>query len=288
MDDRYTIDTPEHITFDYDVAGIGSRFLAALIDNTILGLLIGVLLVLMGMLAEGALSGDVGGLYSGAMALLTALNFLLFWGYFLFFEVAWNGQTPGKRVVGLRVVRDGGRPITLAAAAVRNLVRFVDFLPLMYGVGVVAMFVDARSRRLGDLAAGTLVVKDRRAVTLESLAAPPYPQAAVPELLLPNMAALSASDYNLVQEFLQRRATLAPEVRARLAARLATQMRARLALPPDEHVDHERLLQQVALEYAAARRGNGRPIESAPAADAEYHPTPSLPHTGRGGQEERA
>jgi uncharacterized RDD family membrane protein YckC len=256
MDDRYTIDTPEHIAFDYDVAGIGSRFLAAIVDSVILAILLTVVLTLTALVGASA-EALFAGLDSLLLALLGLLNFALFWGYFLFFEQAWNGQTPGKRLVGLRVVREGGRPITLAAAAVRNLVRIVDFLPMFYGVGVVVMFVDGRSRRLGDLAAGTLVVKDRRTVTLESLTASTPPAfaeaaAAAPALTLPNLHLLAASDYDLVQEFLRRRPTLRPEVRQRLGAQLATKIRERLELAAGE--PDEALLQRVAFEYALLRR----------------------------------
>jgi hypothetical protein len=102
-----------------------------------------------------------------AVYALIAFGFL--WGYYIFFETLWDGQTPGKRRARLRVIRSDGLPIGFAEAAIRNLVRMVDFLPAYYGVGVVAMFVDGRSRRLGDLAAGTLVVRDKGMITLESL-----------------------------------------------------------------------------------------------------------------------
>jgi hypothetical protein len=95
--------------------------------------------------------------------------FALLWGYYIFFETLWNGQSPGKRWVGLRVIAHDGTPIGVSATLIRNLVRIVDFLPLYYGIGVVTMFIDRQSRRLGDFAAGTLVVYERGAITLEHL-----------------------------------------------------------------------------------------------------------------------
>ncbi|NJP04505.1 MAG: RDD family protein [Chloroflexaceae bacterium] len=185
MDNHYTIDTPENIEFRYDIAGIGSRFLAALVDTILLGLLQISVLFLMFFLISRTNVGNDDGLTSIILAVGFLLLFFFQWGYFLLFEMIWNGQSPGKRMVRLRVVREGGRPITFGASAVRNLIRIVDFLPAFYGLGVVVMFIDRRVRRLGDLAGGTLVVKERHALSLESLTsrAVPLPP---PALQLPN------------------------------------------------------------------------------------------------------
>src|SRR5262249_33255826 len=116
-------------------------------------------------------SGDTTTGLAWLLAVFGLVAFAFLWGYYIFFEMAWNGQSPGKRWVGLRVMRLDGTPLTLSESIIRNLVRLVDFLPAYYGVGVVAMFISSQSRRLGDLAAGTVVVHDRAAVTLASLAA---------------------------------------------------------------------------------------------------------------------
>ncbi len=104
---------------------------------------------------------------SWIVAILGLISFILLWGYYIFFEILWNGQSPGKRWVGLRVIRIDGTPITLSESIIRNLVRIIDFLPTAYGVGVVTMFINTNSRRVGDLAAGTIVVHDREAKGLE-------------------------------------------------------------------------------------------------------------------------
>ena len=192
LDDYLHIDTPENVAFGYEVAGIGSRFLAALVDTLLIVILQVIVNVTLLLLVAAFLDfrlDDLNGLPSGWAWVAAAFGLVAFaflWGYYIFFELLWNGQSPGKRMVGLRVLRANGAPITLAESLIRNLVRLIDFLPMYYGVGVVTMFIDSKSRRLGDLAAGTLVVRERARITLESLAsplptppqpAPPYPAA---------------------------------------------------------------------------------------------------------------
>src|SRR4051812_6515924 len=256
MDDRYTIDTPENIEFAYDIAGIGSRFLAAMIDTLLIGVAETIVILIVGLTSSalGLHATD-----SLLAALGSLLAFAILWGYYIAFELLWNGQSPGKRVIGLRVVREGGRPITFVGSAIRNLIRIVDFLPALYGIGVVVMFVDRRSRRLGDLAAGTLVVKERRNITLASLTAgavAPFaalaPGEALPQPTLANIGLLNDQDYNLVQEFLSRRSELGREARARLGVQLAGSIQVRLGLP--QGGDAERFLQYVAGEYQLLKR----------------------------------
>lgn len=161
--DDLIVSTPERVAFQYQVAGIGSRFLAQFIDILILAIL--QVVITIGALASGGI------LNAPELAALieVILSFILLAGYFLVSEAAWNGQTVGKRSVRLRVVGDQGEPITLGQATIRNLVRIIDFLPFFYAVGVVAMFTNSRSKRLGDFAAGTLVVRDRDRISLYDL-----------------------------------------------------------------------------------------------------------------------
>jgi uncharacterized RDD family membrane protein YckC len=256
MSDRYIVDTPENIELSYDVAGIGSRFLAAIVDTLLVLLLQGALLAVMVGLLSRADSGS--GAQSVLLAVWGTLSFLFLWGYYIVFELIWNGQSPGKRAVGLRVVRTGGRPITFVASAIRNLVRLIDFLPGLYGVGVVTMFIDGQARRLGDLAAGTLVVKEGRALTLDALATPAAPPLALAgdaaAITLPNIDRLAPDDYDLLQEYLARRADLGRDSRARLAAQLAAALKARLGLP--EGGNPEIFLEYVASQYRLYTQGS--------------------------------
>src|SRR5579859_3411485 len=159
---EYSVLTPERVSLQYDIAGIGSRGAAAIVDTAIQAVTLTVVIVALGAgLAISGLSGDGGSgsslLVVGfiAVAVLAIAD-----GYFMFFEILWNGQTPGKRMVGIRVIRENGYPMRPIDAVIRNLVRVVDWLPFGYGVGVLAMLFNSRSRRLGDFASGTIVVRE--------------------------------------------------------------------------------------------------------------------------------
>lgn len=260
-DETLNIDTPENVIFGYRVAGIGSRFLAALVDTTLILVLqlvvnFAVLLVARYVFRLSFSTGDETGL-AWLLAVFGLIAFAFLWGYYIFFEMVWNGQSPGKRWVGLRVMRMDGTPITLSESIIRNLVRLVDFLPAYYGVGVVAMFVNSQARRLGDLAAGTVVVHDRAAVTLESLAAAPARPNAGPSGMVSAgqwpVERLTSRDLEMAEDFLRRRETLAnrPALARRIAQALLTRMGADPALA--EHVPGEVLIREI-LE---ARQGKG-------------------------------
>lgn len=208
-DDHLKISTPENVAFSFPVAGIGSRFIAALVDTAAIIALQGVVLVFGGILA-GILMGGTADLLdtlsSWIIGILGLVSFVFLWGYYIFFEMLWNGQSPGKRLAKLRVVRRDGGPISLTESVIRNLVRLVDFLPLIYGLGVIVMFVDGKARRLGDLAAGTLVVRE---ATNRYIPTPAGRfSAAAPEIdglgQLP-LERLSPEDLALVESFLRRR-----------------------------------------------------------------------------------
>lgn len=168
--DDLVISTPERVAFQYPIAGIGSRFLAQAIDLIVFGLL--ALVIGIAAAAFGAV------FHNSQLALLLwlLLSFCLIFGYFLVSEALFGGQTLGKRMLRLRVVQDRGEPIGFSQAAVRNLIRIVDFLPFFYGIGLVALFINGRGKRLGDLAAGTLVVRERERINLYDLAATAQPE----------------------------------------------------------------------------------------------------------------
>mgnify|MGYP001109710060 CR=1 FL=1 len=251
MDDRYIVDTPENISVSYGVAGIGSRFLAGIIDTLLIGLIYFVLLFAV------AYANSVMDEWSSVfVAIVVIVMFLITWGYYILFELLWNGQSPGKRLIGLRVVHTGGRPISFIGSAIRNLVRVVDFLPSMYALGVVTMFIDARSRRLGDLAAGTLVIKEERVVTLESLTSnqnnakyllPLKPGEPIPPLELQHVDQLKMEEFELIHDFLTCRSHLSSSSRARLASQLAQLVSERLQLPQTNIP--EAMLEYVATQY---------------------------------------
>jgi uncharacterized RDD family membrane protein YckC len=158
--DQLNIDTPELVAIEMPLAGIGSRFVAILIDYLILGAFL-LLLLLVSAIVIPALHIFGGVSANWAIGIFFLIMFLMQWGYFSLFEALWKGRTPGKRAAKIRVIHQSGRGITFLESLSRNLVRFIDYLPGFYAAGVVAMFMSRQHQRLGDMVAGTLVVRDR-------------------------------------------------------------------------------------------------------------------------------
>jgi len=218
------VTSPESITFTFDVAGLGSRFAAITTDTLVQVALLLTILIL----AMGSVYVDLSvylpsraramGISLWVWAALVILTFLITWGYFVFFEMTWNGQTPGKRIFGLRVIRAGGYPVDLLASAVRNLIRYVDYLPGNYSVGVLTMLLSRQWQRLGDHAAGTLVVRDRRLEAPTALVAEAAPAW---QASLAQIERVTAEEYQVVREFLRRRGELERNSREDLGRRIA-------------------------------------------------------------------
>ena len=232
-EETFDIQTPENVAFGYQVAGIGSRFLASLLDTLIVGLLQVVILIVLTLIIRAfdgsAFSDQISAWVYAIFGLVAAI---FYWGYYVFFEMLWNGQSPGKRWVGLRVIRGDGTPITLSESLIRNLARLVDFLPAAYGVGIVTMFIDKQSRRLGDLAAGTLVVQDRAPITMQDLAVKrtvhlrPWANVSLDGFPVER---LTNNDLSLIEDFLLRRDQLTH--RESLAIQILNTLYQRLGLP---------------------------------------------------------
>lgn len=227
-DEFLSIDTPENVVFGYEVAGIGSRFMAAFVDS----ILFVTLQVVVYIMINAVFDLTAG---TFAAAILGALGFIFSWGYYVFFEMAWNGQSPGKRWAGLRVIRRDGSPITFTESLIRNLIRPIDFLPLAYAVGIITMFLNRQANRLGDLAAGTLVVYAQEEVTLDSLNHSTRNKAVLrdmvsEEMMLWPVDRLSNPDIELAQSYLQRRMELKNPA---LAQTIRRALLARMGLEPD-------------------------------------------------------
>ncbi len=236
------VETPEHVVLDLEIAGFASRLLAALLDSLIVTGLGVAWFVLLAVLLGFGLLGEP---WFGALVLLG--GFALWNGYFILFEGLRRGQTPGKRRLGIRVVRDTGHAVTLGDAVVRNLLRVADFLPPPYLGGLLLMAFHRRGKRLGDLAAGTVVVRDRPAEWLRPAAAAPAPSAlAAPEL--------SDAEFRLLGRFLDRAAQLDAPARDRLAGSLAVRFGARLGHRSGAPLE---LLVELHARELASRRGLG-------------------------------
>ena len=225
MNEQLSIETPEQIDISFQKAGIGSRFYAALIDTGLLALILFVgYYVNRNFIME---LGDTLGNWLGAIGGI--LVFALFWGYYMVFEVTSNGQTLGKRVLGVRVIKDGGYPIGFADSAIRNLVRVVDFLPFFYGAGLLTMLINGNWQRLGDLAAGTLVVKTAR-TDLKPTGASTNTR--VPVINIPReefnydgwirLELMTETEFGIIREYLSRRGTLPKFRRSELARTVAS------------------------------------------------------------------
>ena len=178
-------------------------------------------------------------------ALVILVWFTLFYGYFALFEALWNGQTPGKRAIGLRVITLSGRPITVIDAILRNLVRIVDQIPGIYAVGIVVVFLSPKNQRLGDLAAGTVVVHEQ--ALRHDLRAPSAATGG------PHLGAhrLQPNEIEAMEVFLKRRDELPDWRRDKTASQLARHVRTRLGIHDDRQPPDEQLIEQLVAEYRA-------------------------------------
>ena len=245
-----TIQTPEGVDLQLTLAGVGSRFASAIVDFLIQA----ALLLALGFLLLGGAALGAGGI-SGAgtlVAVYFVASFLVFVGYDITFEVLNSGQTPGKRMNGLRVVRSAGQPVNFVTSTIRNVLRLVDWLPATYAVGVLAILVTARNQRLGDLAAGTIVVRARQPGPSPVAAVAREPVAVPTELAGWDTTAVTAQELAAVRSFLDRRDSLEYGPRSAIAATLAGGLKGKVAGVSDEY-DGERFLE--ALAAAKGARG---------------------------------
>jgi uncharacterized RDD family membrane protein YckC len=227
------IETPERVQLEFALASIGNRFLACAIDHfiqvtTITLICIGLLLMLSASPTDG-----VGEILTEApkwvVAILLIVLFLLFTSYFAIFEWLWNGQTPGKKLLKLRVIREDGRPITLWETIARNLMRLFDIMPLpFYSIGFIAVFLSPRDQRIGDLFAGTVVVRERadKAPTFDAVFANPMADSAFRRLqkqtnFVADLSGLTEKEIDVIETFLRRRWDLPDKQRLWMAWRVA-------------------------------------------------------------------
>jgi len=268
--DQLNIETPEQVDLRFPVAGIGSRFVAVLVDHLI-QLVPYVLIFIAALFFPGSSGGGApapvkpsAGMELGekwAIAIITLINFVWITGYFALFEAFWHGQTPGKRLMKLRVIKDSGRQITLFEALARNLLRIIDILPTAYAIGVITMLCNRKNKRLGDFAAGTLVVHelpvdDRPAEAFLSGTNYFAPKTeAPPENPIPAdaISRLDAADLHVIETFFARALDLDMPTRARMAERIVARMTAKMRVPPPEG-NPERALEAM----AKALRGSAR------------------------------
>ena len=247
------IETPELVVLSYTIAGLGSRVYAALIDLTItIVLMVGVIMgvVLMTRHSPIETTRRTNASSAWALAVLVIMQFIVLWGYYLLFEGLADGQTPGKRLLRLRAVRDGGYSVGFSASAVRNLMRIIDLQPAFtYLVGITSIALTKSGKRLGDIVAGTIVV--REALIKQPVRVETPVDAAVQT---PAVAQLTDAEFQLLERWAERRNALEPERRRQLVAQVASRLRH--ALPADDRSSESAsLLRLLSVERRARDQG---------------------------------
>jgi uncharacterized RDD family membrane protein YckC len=239
---QLTIETPEQVALDYQIAGIGSRFMAFAIDTLYQALIFALVLLILAFTMPtiekylGRLGED------WTIAITIFFFFGLYWGYFAFFEAIWKGQTPGKRNVAIRVVKDSGRSINTFEAVSRNLLRSIDQLPGIYVFGLVSMAVSKENRRIGDFVAGTLVVHEKSAIEIDA----DLQDLSHSTAYIMSTAGLTATDLEVIETFLHRRLTLEEMVRSQMADRIIAHLGTKITITPDPGQSPEQYLEVVA------------------------------------------
>lgn len=263
------IETPEHVELQFALASVGNRFLACVVDHILQVLALTLVSTLTYNLSAGARrlgSRMISGVEEGNLWLMAALilaAFLIFFGYFTFFETVWNGQTPGKRWLKLRVIQEDGRPIGFFAAFARNMLRLADMIPPpFYSLGVVSIFASARSKRLGDFVANTVVIKERAAE------APKFEEVFTSEVIDTAMRrvakavdfrgdirVVTENEMQVVENFLRRRYDIPEQPRVWLAWRVAAPVLNKLQPEYDpEGFSYEGFLEELLARYRGQRR----------------------------------
>ena len=229
-EDILIIETPERVPLHFALASIGNRFIACAIDHALQVVTIIVMAIGFTVLANySSLGARVSNAPNWVKALLIVIVFLIISGYFAFFEWIWNGQTPGKRWLKLRVIREDGRPVTFWEAAVRNLLRTFDMMPApFYSVGLISVFVSSSDQRIGDMVAGTVVVREREAeapafaqVFATPVSDPALRRSFPPVDFTASLESLTESEIEVVETFLRRRWDLADMPRQWMAWRVS-------------------------------------------------------------------
>ena len=253
---EYRLISPERVQLDLELAGLGSRFAAAFADGIVKGILI-IFFIVAASLLSGLGAVTVSGWrdmvktgeyvsLGGAFTLL--IIFGIVYGYSILFETIWNGQTPGKRLIKIRVVQKNGSPVTFTQVLVRNMFTIIDQLPFFYTIGIISIFLTRRNQRLGDLAAGTVVLREKSGRT------PAVLDDTVPEAAWAGTAGLhlhtvTEAEFSTLKQYLLRKDTLRPEEALALEQKLAAHFRGKLGIEAEESQDLYVFLRQVAQLY---------------------------------------
>jgi uncharacterized RDD family membrane protein YckC len=248
--DKLIIDTPEQTALEFPLAGIGSRFLALLLD-VLLQAGVAIVLLILGAIVATEIRKFYGGSTNWFFAAFIGIGFLLQFGYFAFFESIWNGQTPGKRWTHLRVIKDSGRPISPMEAVLRNLLRIVDALPTLYATGIICILISKENKRVGDYAAGTVVVHEQPMAANAVM----WSESKKQPLNAVALAQLTPEELELIESYIQRRNSLEPHIRWGIARQLADRLGQRMGVAPENRPDSDVFLEALAEQRRSSRFG---------------------------------
>jgi len=263
-EDILIIETPERVPLHFALASIGNRFLACAIDHTFQVLAIVLMVIAFTVIANySSLGEQLSNAPKWVKAVLIVIVFLIVSGYFAFFEWIWNGQTPGKRLLKLRVIREDGRPVTFWEAAVRNLLRTFDMMPApFYSIGLISVFISLSDQRIGDMVAGTVVVREREAeapafaqVFASPVSDPALRRSFKPVEFTASLTSLTESEIEVVETFLRRRWDLADMARQWMAWRVSLPLMYKLRPTYDlATFTYEGFLEELLHRYRAEHR----------------------------------
>jgi len=247
---EYSLFSPEKVYLKLNLAGVGSRFAASLIDGIFQGLLTSFLPLIVSLFGFwGGFGHSLGNKATALFAVgFMIIEVVILGGYSIFFETIWNGQTPGKRFIKIRVVQENGSPVTFLMVLIRNVLRVIDMLPFAYGIGMLAVMFSKKNQRLGDMAAGTVVVREK------GDAAPAVVDFSISETPWLGMARLHIHEieeehFAVLKKYLLRRSTMKPEETLLLDQKLGAFFIQKLGLHPEEIRNMAEFLTQVAALY---------------------------------------
>ncbi|MDA8234831.1 MAG: RDD family protein [Clostridia bacterium] len=243
---EYTLMSPEKINYSFNLAGLGSRFTAYLIDSLIQMVLGGFFLIIIIFAAAAASPGE-GGQAAAGIIILIVLVFLMY-GYSIFFEAIWNGQTPGKKVMKIRVIKANGGAVTFVGVLIRNIMRIIDSLPMAYAVGIIALLASKKSQRLGDMAAGTMVIKEvaQEAPQTVKFTEKEFPWSGKIKL---RIQGVTEDEFAILKSYLLRRDHLDEGAYQTMAEKLTGLFAAKMDVELKEIEDRQQFLEQVAAAY---------------------------------------
>ena len=266
-EDTLIIETPERVPLHFALASIGNRFLACAVDHSIQAFTLGLIALASYVIADfTAVQNVIQSAPKWVYAVMIILLFLVLSGYFAFFEWLWSGQTPGKRWLKLRVLREDGRPITFWEASVRNLLRSLDMMPApFYSIGLISVFSTNRDQRVGDMVAGTVVVREREAEAPEfsQVFASPVSDPALRRSFKPvdftaNVNSLTEAEIEVVETFLRRRWDLGDVPRQWMAWRVSLPILYKIRPTYDlEKFTYEGFLEELLHRYLQQHRFSG-------------------------------